>query len=435
MTGGGIFFWNEHIQTDDVAEASQRAMLYSIQYSWPAEQNGFAHFVVQMKDAWCSSAVLSTIVHLSRILFYVPHCAFIVYLASFNESMAVLQDNRVKFIGQYDAKHKISRNMAGCDVLTVMTTLSSEAAVKGSKARFRSFVSHVEHRFRSSSIIRASGRVLTLKTNKKECEGIAWSLAQLQEVHWIECSRPRTKRNQFSKTSLTPGNLPYNLDAIFARGINGSGEVVHLADSGIDVDHCFFRDSQRTLVFNKVDREHRKLLVYWTGKHGDAFDSIGGHGTHVAGTIGGSLEEDTWHPLANFSGIAPACKLAFTDAEKQTASDGDGNFLLDDIPNSIYLKPYEEAGARVHSHSWGTQDFSYTVDAQELDDFIYRHPDAFFAWAAGNDGEQERFTLIASPASAKNCLSVGATFAALDSSLMAKEDGGEVRPSLCPLLV
>ncbi|EKX54905.1 hypothetical protein GUITHDRAFT_47822, partial [Guillardia theta CCMP2712] len=198
--------------------------------------------------------------------------------------------------------------------------------------------------------------------------------------------------------------------------VNGSGEVVHVADSGLDVDHCFFRDSKRSLTYNKVDRKHRKLLVYWISRHGDGFDSIGGHGTHVAGSIAGSLEDVTWHPLANFSGVAPACKLAFTDAERQTSSDGEGPFVLDDIPSSIYLKPYEEVGARLHSHSWGTQDFSYTIDAHELDDFIYRHPDAFFSWAAGNDGEQERFGLIASPASAKNCLSVGATFAPVDNA-------------------
>ncbi len=56
-----------------------------------------------------------------------------------------------------------------------------------------------------------------------------------------------------------------------------------VGDTGLDTDHCQFFDPN----FPNVERNvtivgHRKVVLY--GIVADAFDSVAGHGTHVAGT-------------------------------------------------------------------------------------------------------------------------------------------------------
>ena len=68
-------------------------------------------------------------------------------------------------------------------------------------------------------------------------------------------------------------------------------------------------------VYPAVSSTHRKVVSYKA--HADASDGPGGHGTHVVGSILGSLPAgpDAAPAVADFSGMAPAARLAFFDIQ------------------------------------------------------------------------------------------------------------------------
>eukprot|EP00466_Bigelowiella_natans_P007448 jgi/Bigna1/143683/aug1.80_g18391 len=71
---------------------------------------------------------------------------------------------------------------------------------------------------------------------------------KLHSVHWIERRYPKKFHNyQAAKSILgeergggSDDNESHNL--IWEKGINGSGQIVGIHDTGLDTSHCFFRD-------------------------------------------------------------------------------------------------------------------------------------------------------------------------------------------------
>lgn len=72
------------------------------------------------------------------------------------------------------------------------------------------------------------------------------------------------------------------LDGIYASDYNGAGVDVYIVDTGLDTNHIEFQGSGRTVscIYNAYGRGSKKL------NPGTNTDTQG-HGTHVAGTIGG----------------------------------------------------------------------------------------------------------------------------------------------------
>jgi hypothetical protein len=115
--------------------------------------------------------------------------------------------------------------------------------------------------------------------------------------------------------------------------------------------------------------------------------------------------------------MAPDAKVALFDID----NDGDWS----NWPN-IYrnvLQPAYDAGARIHSDSWGCagsywgmtyQCNFYGDDSVDFDRFVYDNPDMLVLIAAGNDGTKG-FYSVGAPASAKNIIAVGASSNAYDS--------------------
>ena len=71
-------------------------------------------------------------------------------------------------------------------------------------------------------------------------------------------------------------------------GINGEGQLIGIADSGLNDLSCFFIDTSgeyKTITTNRtgvVEWKRRKVVQYIA--HADGVDDLGGHGTHVCGT-------------------------------------------------------------------------------------------------------------------------------------------------------
>lgn len=179
----------------------------------------------------------------------------------------------------------------------------------------------------------------------------------------------------------------------------GAGEVVAVADSGIDQNHPDFSGRIKGVVPR--------------GRPGNASDPQG-HGTHVAGTVLGS-GAGSGGSDGQFCGVAPKAELFF-----QSIMDAAGN--LGGLPlelGGLFEEAYQ-AGARIHNNSWSSDTKSfYTIEAMEVDEFVASKQDMLIVIAAGNcattvdpfgaASDSVNPLSMGSPATAKNALTVGAS--------------------------
>jgi hypothetical protein len=234
----------------------------------------------------------------------------------------------------------------------------------------------------------------------------ATDLARLPELQWIEHHElPRL----LNDLALAGDRL--NIQAAHdEHGLDGSGQIVAIADTGLDTGDT------NTL---HPDFAGRLLQVFDTGRLTNWSDTYY-HGTHVAGSLLGSGAASD----GQYRGAAPAAQFVFQSF--MTASE---TLALPDDLNEFYAPPYE-LGARIHSDSWGSAVAGeYSSDAMTTDEFIWDHPDLLVAYAAGNSGKDSvrdgvvDLASLDSPASAKNVLSVGAAESGRPSGSGGKTSG------------
>jgi hypothetical protein len=189
-------------------------------------------------------------------------------------------------------------------------------------------------------------------------------------------------------------------------GLDGTGQIVGIGDTGIDELSCFFRNSDSSKVARSTydaptfDLSKRKVIQYIA--YGDDIDLVEGHGTHVAGTVAGNPEDVS---MTKQGGHAPGAKIAFFDME----GDPDNGIVYPSPLGQNVFQPAYDAGARIHSNSWGGPFNAYfDDDSFSADSFQYSHPDFLALFSAGNEGA-EGFYSIGEPASTKNSLTVGAS--------------------------
>lgn len=214
---------------------------------------------------------------------------------------------------------------------------------------------------------------------------------------------------------------------VFARGIHGSNQIIAVCDTGLDLDNCYYRDTNgavpptNRVTGTNVNGTLRKVIAADFLHAGDdpavaAHWDNQGHGTHVAGDACGSSITD---PLGTFSqnGMAPAAKLIVQDAGF-TAADNCADLIGLGCPVTNFLPALQQAyaqGARIHNNSWGDNENGvfgnrnlYTQASRDLDAIVWAQRDFLVVCAAGNDGGLGN-DQVASPSNAKNGLSVAAT--------------------------
>jgi subtilisin family serine protease len=223
----------------------------------------------------------------------------------------------------------------------------------------------------------------------------------------IRLQFPKHKTNHKNKgivqTKTFSENYPYH-DA----GLDGTGQIVGIGDTGIDELSCFFRNSDNSKVARSThdaptfDLTKRKVIQYIA--YGDDTDLEEGHGTHVAGTVAGDTEGAAFK---TDGGHAPGAKIAFFDMENSVSPD-DGIIYPSPLGDNVFQPAYT-AGARIHTNSWGGPLNAYSdVDSFSADSFQYTHADFLALFAAGNEGA-EGFYSIGEPGISKNSLTVGAS--------------------------
>ena len=189
--------------------------------------------------------------------------------------------------------------------------------------------------------------------------------------------------------------------------LNGSGVIIAIADTGIDMDHTCFRDTVNETGI--AGNNHRKIVHL--NNSIDDWDNTGHqqfrHGTHLAGIL--------------------ACDPLDGNDELRSLSH-EARLVVQDIVNSDGWNPplaaelLEEAafhGAVINSWSWGDNTIEYTNRSREIDQWLVENPWSLVFIAPGNNGNT-----VLEPANALNAVSVSASDAEVNGSVWQSSSHG-----------
>ncbi len=191
-------------------------------------------------------------------------------------------------------------------------------------------------------------------------------------------------------TGATAVNAP---GFVVPAGLTGEGQIVAVADSGLDSGDINDLHPDLRSVPGKMPKV--VLLKSWAGRV--VADDPDGHGTHMAATIAGTGAASN----GKFRGVAPGAGVYF-----QAILDSEGNPAPPANLADLFYPAYS-AGARVHVNGWGGGPDTYLGYAAQVDDFARNHPDFLAIFGAGNSGPSAG--TITGEANSKNALAVGAS--------------------------
>ncbi len=250
-------------------------------------------------------------------------------------------------------------------------------------------------------------------------------LAFIPEVKWVTPQARKELKNHTTTFNVQHfGSCTFCADrdtTCWAKGLHGEGQIIGICDTGLDYNHCAFRDPAHLTDFGPSHRKIVRNQAYGTGA--ELYDGeTDGHGTHVAGTAAGDqsyITGSTWN-----NGIAYKAKISFADV-----CDCSGNFS--NFTFTTILSDAYNDGARVHSNSWGygaSTAGDYNYEAIDADAFMWDNKDFLILFAAGNDGPTY---VVEPPATAKDIVTVGAT-GGTDNTSYSNRDEEYMTDYSCP---
>jgi subtilisin family serine protease len=387
---------------------------------------------------------------------YLPHDSFVVQATRYQLSL-IAHLPYIEQILEYESKHKIDNSVynleeqgsgGGGDYLQSVSTKQKSwefLIIKLFKSNgnhnlvddYRSLLNmhHIEYK----NLAETSPGTLILLVSRTHVQEAAELFSKYPTVQWIEREIeeviPEVKNVNWAVQS---GELDYR--PFSEVGLTGKEQVIAIADTGVDVNSCYFYDPDHavpfvddylTPIYNHSSK-HRSIELYFAFM--DKYDAVNGHGTHVSGIASGSFYSTLSNNVSTmyeYNGIAPDAKIVMFDVGCQILSgctcaantpsgacpcDKTGTcsygqlHLPTDLRAGYFSKAYE-AGARIHSNSLGsTVGEPYNDKSVAIDEFTYEHDDFLIIWSAGNSGQNQGFsTLTGSYKQAKNNIVVGAS--------------------------
>jgi hypothetical protein len=411
--------------------------------------DGSGQFLIVQLNGPASSAELTSLASsVDHIYGYLPHDSYLVRVSP-GQSVGSLG----AWAGVYRPEYKIARGVREAAEWSASLGSDSDGADGDQTVMVHAIPeADLEHvaaavaMFPEAEVVGAGGGArfsrLRLRIPGDRAVAVAQALAELPEVMWIDVEGQRGLLNDTTIWVGQSGVTTARTTPVFDQGIHGEGQVVGLLDTGLDADSCFFRDTVRGLPPTNacnggtaVDPDHRKVLAVDFLSAAECEGGIAtnewdtnptSHGTHVAGTLAG---DNFVRPIVhdNADGMAPGAKLVVQDAgfgaDDCGSMPGIGCPIVDLKP--IFAQAYAQ-GARLHSNSWGdhvssTPHNNYTAASEDIDEFMWTHPDFLIFVAAGNSGPAAG--TVFSPSTAKNGISVGATQRSVSAESMASFSG------------
>jgi serine protease AprX len=297
----------------------------------------------------------------------------------------------------------------------------------------------------AAQIRNSDGFVLTESDRKVIAVVLPSVIANLAREQSVQAIVPHQFPTLHNNVAATIMEVPVNR-LLAGLSIDGAGEIVGVADSGLDTGdaatiHADFAGRIVGIVSLPVRPELDALITDPPGTDDGPADRNSGHGTHVAGSVLGSGAAATaiGDPTVP-SGMAPAAQLFFQAIEQEVHWKTAAQLIAEGVPpnvippdwppdpiglhglpdnlNPLFNQAYAN-GVRIHTNSWGSSASQlqgvYNDSAREVDEFLWNHRDMIILFSAGNTGADADGSGIIDPdslgppATAKNCISVGAS--------------------------
>jgi hypothetical protein len=323
-----------------------------------------------------------------KLLRYLPENAYIAKLpAGYRAANSLSNKQYVRWIGAFDTAWKLDPQIG----LRKMETQERQVLVEQDLIKLTVVLFDGEDARAAENQISALPGVTIDSVQHPGAESTIFEitmarpfyaqLAALKAVQWVEEASEMTLRNDTNKWILQ-SNVS-GVTTIWDKGITGQNQIAGHIDggssSGLNYNHCAFRDP----LAPTPGPSHRKVVAYFGGT---AYDS---HATHTGGTFYG--DPVPAGGAATHRGMAYSAKVAFSSYGQVGAL---GLYTV--------FQNCHNAGARVHSNSWGADGVTnYTQWCSDVDRFSYDNEDDLVLFAVTNAGG-----VVYTPENAKNCVAV-----------------------------
>jgi len=413
------------------AGAVDVAALPSPSTSWSEDSRGMSvgvvHFVAPIKSAWQDELASRGL----ALLRYVPQDGFVVRGRP-SDLRGASSLPYVDWVGPYEAAWKIRPGTPTTGVVNVrIVVLPGE-----SPETIEAWLGHAgipadNGAGTGPALLGAFGTGDFRWVLARIPAGLVSPLADQGAVEFIDPVQPvhpwNAETDWVIQTNVT-GN-----DRYWTYGLDGTGQVIGMADTGLDYDGPPFRQSAAAItlgdIYNTTDSARRKVVRYvnmgvlsgaltWPGGGGpwDPFsikDCANGHGTGVASTLAGN---DNGIGASPNDGNALGAKIYLQDVggfQGLAICPNEGLIYIPENYNDLFGPAglvYNDPAApvRIHSDSWGADTNVYDVQARMVDAFVWAHPDMTIVFAAGNAGSNAG--TIGTPATAKDVVAVGGAY-------------------------
>lgn len=346
-----------------------------------------------------------------EIFRYVPDNALIVR-ASAQQLQSSRAQATIAGFAPFTGSYKLSDNLPSLSVFS-RGRVSSVVVKSLSDKDLFAVINAIQDLDSSAQVMDAAGRVAVIRLR----ESVISQLPRIRGVEFVQKAEPMTpfhmvldteteapvaphSRGDYTDLSGTEtGTSLMGFAAAWAQGLTGRGQVVAMADTGLD-------SGEASTLHPDFAGTVKKGFSYGLGA-ADWSDPMG-HGTHVAGSVmsRGTASNGALRGGAYEAGMIPQ---------------GMWSPIIDNLTvpprlNRLFDAAYSE-GARLHTNSWGNPNSlgAYDAMAAQVDDFMWKNPDMLVIFAAGNSGtdadKDGRIDpgSVSSPGTSKNSLTVGAS--------------------------
>lgn len=374
---------------------------------------------------------------------YIPENAFIVKIDP-KVVNSMLFKPHVQYIGPYRPEYKTPASLDN-KVSTVTSSMTMLAAVPSMTLRVKLFdrepMRPVINRLiklgaiEQQEIIR--GKTVNYKVkvlqngnglNQKLLQVVLPSsnvgqVSNIPQVEWVEEYNGVAFCNNMTKPIV--GAVA--AQSIQGRPLDGNGQTLGILDSGLDNGMAGAGVSHP--AFQMLKNGHYKVAGGMAYRGDNNWSDEYGHGTFVAGIMTG-YATPSFGNWSSYGGVAPQASL-FVQSGYCYA-----DYMLTPPMSTVFKDAYSK-GVRVHNDSWEDSGANgelgvYNLDAQTVDTFVWANQAFLPVFAAGNWASDHKANYpgygmyststitaqpdgivdlgsISPPATAKNCLTVGAS--------------------------